>query len=66
MVQRTTNLALKIKLLEQNFTNRKLSLLTGIPESVVSQISRGVYIPSPEQIQKIADVLKCPVNEIFG
>jgi len=66
MVERILNKALKIALIERNLTQRELAALTGIPEPTLSGITRGLYVPNPEQIQKIADVLKCDINAIFG
>jgi transcriptional regulator with XRE-family HTH domain len=66
VVTRVLNKKLKITLIEKDLTQRELAVLTGIAEPTLSGITRGFYIPSPEQIQKIANVLKCDAAAIFG
>lgn len=62
---RSKNLALKIKIFERGITQRNLSKKVGVPESLLSMLVQGKYIPTDEEKEKIAEVLGCKPEEIF-
>ena len=62
---RSKNLSLKIKIFEKGITQRTLSKKIGIPESMLSMLINGKYIPTDQEKKKIADALECKREELF-
>lgn len=60
------NLRLKIKILETVGTQERLSVATGIAESKISRILRGIKEPTEQDRTKIAEALSVDPEEIFN
>ena len=48
-----------------HYTQETLSELTSINRVMIGKIERACYIPSIPQLEKLAEVLKFDINEIF-
>jgi hypothetical protein len=59
------NLRLKFKILEAKIPQRKIAQQLDISESIFSRITLGLREATPEQKEKIAEILNCQVMEIF-
>ena len=59
------NLKLRIKIIETVGTQERLALLSGISEAQISRIIRGVRNPRPEEMRKIAHILRTHIEELF-
>lgn len=55
---------LKRIMCERNFTVTKLSKVSGIGKSSISQYLSGKNVPSAERIRVLADTLECTVEEL--
>jgi transcriptional regulator with XRE-family HTH domain len=51
---------------KQNITIRKLSVLTGLTSSYISQIERNIIVPSLKSLIKIGETLKVPIISFFS
>ena len=51
---------------KQNITIRKLSVLTGLTSSYISQIERNIIVPSLKSLIKIGETLKVPTISFFS
>lgn len=56
---------LKLKIMEDGFTQREISRRSGIDESVLSLITNGRYLPDELQRTKIAQALGRNVSDLF-
>ena len=56
---------LKIRLLERGITQKELAHKAKMPESHVSMLLNGKFIPKAQQQFRIAEILGCGVDEIF-
>lgn len=59
------NLKLKFRILESRIPQRKIAQQLDISESIFSRITLGEREATPEQKEKIAEILNCSVPEIF-
>jgi len=59
------NLKLKFKILESRIPQRKIAQQLDISESIFSRITLGEREATPEQKEKIAQILGCSVMDIF-
>ncbi|MBU1626028.1 hypothetical protein KKB18_01530 [bacterium] len=59
------NLKLKFRILESRIPQRKIAQQLDISESIFSRITLGEREATPEQKEKIAEILCCSVPEIF-
>lgn len=50
---------------KRGFTQEKLAELTEISSPSISKIESGVYHPTEENIEKIADVLEVQIYELY-
>ena len=48
-----------------NLTQEKLAEIVEIEINSISSIERGRYFPSPENLEKIANVLKVKIKDLF-
>ncbi len=63
---RFKNEKLKLVLFKTAMTQKKLSRITGIPETTVSLIVNGIYMPDANQKNAIASALNKNVEQLFS
>ena len=56
---------LKLIIVKEGLTQRKVSKEAKIDEATFSLICNGRYIPTPVQQARIAEAMKKPVTELF-
>lgn len=56
---------IKLYRAEANFTQKKLSELTGIHEVTIRQYEANKYSPKMQNIEKIASALNVPINSLL-
>ncbi len=69
MLEKSINsLGVKIKnyRVERKITIRKLSQITGLTSSYLSQVERNMVVPSLKSLVKIGEALKIPIISLFG
>ena len=59
------NIPLKLKILETGRPQIVIARDSGISEAQLSRIVKGWAVPGEEVKNKLAKILKCPVEEIF-
>lgn len=57
---------LKQKRLERDITQSELAKYAGITQAMLNYIESGTKIPSLAVTIKIADVLRCSIDELLG
>lgn len=59
---------MKIKLeevrMKKGWSQRKLSLISGVSRSYISQIESGQYIPTADILCKLSKALECTINDL--
>ncbi len=56
---------IKEKRKEKSLTQEQLSKMTDINRAMIGRIEKKTYIPSVEQLEKLADVLDFDVRDLF-
>lgn len=49
----------------QGWSQPKLSLKSGVAQTTISAIERGMIIPSVQTAQRLADALNRPIDDLF-
>ena len=49
-----------------NISQRELARLSGVSDSYLSQMERGLYRPSPEILKAIAEAFKVPPSTLYA
>jgi putative transcriptional regulator len=57
--------ALNILLIQKGFTQRRLSKVANVSNSMISQIIRGIRSPGPLTAKSICEVLHVDFDDIF-
>jgi transcriptional regulator with XRE-family HTH domain len=58
-------LTLELVRRQQDLSQAALACLTGLTQVFISMIERGVALPTPEQHQKLAEVLGVPPDRLL-
>lgn len=56
---------LKILREDRRWSQPKLSFESGIPQTTISAVERGVIVPSVQAAAKLADALDCTIEDLF-
>ena len=59
------NIPLKTAIYTAGKTQRQVAHLAGLPETLLSDIVRGRVVPTPQQQNRLARVLRCSVSSLF-
>lgn len=54
-----------MKMSVKKWSQPKMSLKSGVPQTTISAVERGIIVPSVQTATKLAEALDCAIEDLF-